>query len=77
MGTGQLKRVELRATARINGKSHATIIGWEEHLAEMEDKWSPISLGKKITPAMAIGYVERPRAMEEMLNWRSWQANSF
>ncbi|MDJ0741951.1 MAG: helix-turn-helix domain-containing protein [Xenococcaceae cyanobacterium MO_167.B27] len=31
----------LRATARILGKSHATIIGWEKHLAEMEKKWSP------------------------------------
>ncbi len=31
----------LRATARILGKSHATIIGWEKHLAEIEEKWSP------------------------------------
>ncbi|MDJ0532224.1 MAG: hypothetical protein QNJ70_06950 [Xenococcaceae cyanobacterium MO_207.B15] len=31
----------LRATAIILGKSHATIIGWEKHLAEMEKKWSP------------------------------------
>lgn len=31
----------LRATGRILGKSHATIIGWEKHLAEMEEQWSP------------------------------------
>lgn len=31
----------LRATGRILEKSHATIIGWEKHLAKMEEKWSP------------------------------------
>ncbi len=31
----------LRATARILGKSHATIIGWEKRLAQMKEKWSP------------------------------------
>ena len=31
----------LRATGRILGKSHATIIGWERHLAEMEEAWRP------------------------------------
>ena len=31
----------LRATGRILGKSHATIIGWEKHLAKMEEKWTP------------------------------------
>ena len=31
----------LRATGRILGKSHATIIGWENHLEKMEAKWSP------------------------------------
>ncbi len=34
------------------------------------------SLGKNITPAMAIGYINRPIAMEEMLNWRNWQGNT-
>ncbi|MGB5714341.1 MAG: hypothetical protein WBM44_25945 [Waterburya sp.] len=34
------------------------------------------SLGKKITPAMAIGYIERPVPMEEMLNLRSWKDNT-
>ncbi|MDJ0678648.1 MAG: hypothetical protein QNJ18_02145 [Xenococcaceae cyanobacterium MO_167.B52] len=31
----------LRATGRILGKSHATIIGWEKHVEKMEAKWSP------------------------------------
>lgn len=31
----------LRATGRILGKSHATIIGWEKHLEKMEAKWAP------------------------------------
>ena len=31
----------LRATARILSKSHATIIGWEKKLADMEQNWSP------------------------------------
>ncbi len=31
----------LRATGRILGKSHATIIGWEKHLEKMAEKWSP------------------------------------
>lgn len=34
------------------------------------------SLGKNITPAMAIGYIKRPILMEEMLNWQSWQDNT-
>ena len=34
------------------------------------------SLGKNITPAMAIGYIKRPILMEEMLNWRSWENNT-
>lgn len=34
------------------------------------------SLGKNITPAMAIGYIKRPIMMEEMLNWRSWEDNT-
>jgi len=35
------------------------------------------SLGKKITPAMAIGYIKRPIMIEEMLNSRSWKDNTF
>ncbi|MDJ0727303.1 MAG: hypothetical protein QNJ38_19560 [Prochloraceae cyanobacterium] len=31
----------IRATVRILGKSHATIIGSEKHLAKIEKKWSP------------------------------------
>ena len=31
----------LRATGRILGKSHATIIGWEKHLEKTAEKWSP------------------------------------
>ncbi len=34
------------------------------------------SLGKNMTPAMALGYVKRPIAMEEMLNCRNWQDNT-
>ncbi|VEP13256.1 hypothetical protein H1P_190055 [Hyella patelloides LEGE 07179] len=35
----------LRATGRILGKSHATIIGWEKHLEKIESKWSPAAPG--------------------------------
>ncbi len=34
------------------------------------------SLGKNITPAMAIGYIKRPILIEEMLNSRSWEDNT-
>ncbi len=34
----------IRATARILGKSHATRIGSEKHLAKIEKKWSPPAL---------------------------------
>lgn len=35
-----------------------------------------VSLGKNITPAVAMGYVKRPILLEEMLNCRSWQDNT-
>ena len=34
------------------------------------------SLGKNITPAMAIGYIKKLILMEEMLNWKSWRDNT-
>ena len=33
------------------------------------------SLGERNTPAMAMGYINRPVLMEEMLSWRSWKSN--
>ena len=35
------------------------------------------SLGKKITPAVAIGYVKQPITIEKMLNCRSWEDSTF
>ncbi len=35
------------------------------------------SLGKNITPAVAIGYVKQPITIEKMLNCRSWEDNTF
>ncbi len=31
----------LRATGRVYGKSHGTIIRWEERLASYQERWSP------------------------------------
>ncbi len=31
----------MRATGRVYGKSHATIIRWEERLARQGEAWSP------------------------------------
>jgi len=34
------------------------------------------SLGKNVTPAMAIGYIKKPITIEKMLNCRNWQDNT-
>ena len=35
------------------------------------------SLGKNVTPAMAIGYIKQPITIEKMLNCRNWQDNTI